>query len=277
MSDYPIPPWVGNADIPGVAATGMRLQMEREAQRAAALYRQKEMARQQTQDAVQKAQFDAEYGLRASQAGAKLNAMNQYQQAVSGGMDPIQAMLQFGPAMGSGAGEAAAIRGLTSKPPTWSELTTPSGANFMQSSKGQLVAERPPAATWTDATMQGAGGQSVLGQRNSQTGLFRALAQNAQEGAVTPRVRLAVTQLQRRERMIEQSLAKDEQMYESMSAMPEKSRKPATQQFIAAYEKRKADLKTLQDQIDQLTAGEGAPAAAPAAGGLKILSIRPAP
>lgn len=137
-----LPPWLTPSDPAPAAARGFQLGLHAGAQQASQRFQQMQMARMEQQDAMQQARWDAEMGIKAAEMARKHQAQMSYRQAIEGGMDPLDAMIRFGPEMGQQASaEAAAIRAMYAKEkpiPTWEEKTTPSGVPYMLSSTGQL-------------------------------------------------------------------------------------------------------------------------------------------
>ncbi len=124
---YPIPPWLhGPPDPAGTmlagyhAAANIALQNAGLAQRnriaqQEAQFRADEFAQnrdmQEQRIAMERAYKDQELGLKAQDAAQKYQAIREYQDSITNGMDPLDALLLYGPAMGSqSSAEAAAIR-----------------------------------------------------------------------------------------------------------------------------------------------------------------------
>src|SRR5688500_1328439 len=102
--NYPIPPWIAQgADPAAQYAQGLGIGVRIGAERAQQQYAQQQLLRQQAKDEFEKQytqaklQFDVDRVMRVQQAQAG------FQQAVQSGMDPSQALMQFGPAMGDSA------------------------------------------------------------------------------------------------------------------------------------------------------------------------------
>ncbi len=127
MSNYILPPWLhGPPDPAGTmlagyhAAAGIALQNAGLAQRnriaqQEAQFRADEFAQnrdmQEQRIAMERAYKDQELGLKAQDAAQKYQAIREYQDSITNGMDPLDALLLHGPAMGSqSSAEAAAIR-----------------------------------------------------------------------------------------------------------------------------------------------------------------------
>jgi hypothetical protein len=160
-----IPPWLIPADPAAYKAKGLGLGLEASSQRAAQAFREAQAAREQQMEEqrkqVQQAQWQQEYGLQqaaqqqsAQAAAAKFAAQKQYQDAVTGGMDPLQAILQFGPAMGQQASpEAAAIRSMQRKPaqtPLWVPGNDKTGEPGHWLEAGRVQQAQKPASTFED-------------------------------------------------------------------------------------------------------------------------------
>lgn len=150
-----IPPWIKPADPAAHMAQGMHIGIQIGAQQAEERFKQQQLAARQAQaDQEMSAQEAAQrfkevqaakneqmaardqslaeqkFSLAASSAAQKHQAMQEYQSAVTGGMDPNEAMLKWGPAMSANTGAAAAIRAheRESRAPMMpQEITLPSG------------------------------------------------------------------------------------------------------------------------------------------------------
>ncbi len=139
MPGLEIPPWIQAADPASHMARGMSIGVQLASQQAEERYRQAQLAQRQQQEAAQMSaqqaaqQFEEQYkmqaaaraeqqhsienqmakqaqDLAATQAAKKFEAIQNYTDAVNGGMDYNEAILKFGPGMGQGTAEAAAIR-----------------------------------------------------------------------------------------------------------------------------------------------------------------------
>ncbi len=170
-----IPPWLQQpADPASHMAAGMRIGVQIGAQQAEERYKQQALAARAAQEQQAQAQADAllrfkevqaakteqqtardqalaeqKFSLAASVAAQKHEAMQQYQAAIAGGMDPNDAILKFGPAMSANTGAAAALRARAQEqkqPKTWSQITMPGGIETLQSSTGDLRFPPRPAA-----------------------------------------------------------------------------------------------------------------------------------
>jgi hypothetical protein len=139
MPDAFLPPWIGTpADPAAETATGiglgqrdvaLRLQQQEE---QAAL---QEQAFQQQQQAQATALAQQKQQIATKAAADKASAVLSYQNALRGGTDPLQAILQYGPAMGQQASpEAAALRASYTAPkaalppPQWVPANDDTGA-----------------------------------------------------------------------------------------------------------------------------------------------------
>jgi hypothetical protein len=151
---YAIPPWLESANPAAYSAKGYGLGIQAGAEQAANRFKQQQMALQEQKAAQDQAQMQAEMGLRqqaeqdkqqqfasdlalqqqhqdllAQTAAQKSQAVLGYQQAIQGGMDPTEAILQFGPAMGQQASpEAAALRERNKQQAAWIPADLASGA-----------------------------------------------------------------------------------------------------------------------------------------------------
>jgi hypothetical protein len=136
-----------------MAARAAQQAQEQQQQDALMRFKEVQAAKQEQMTARDQALAEQKFSLAASEAAKKHQAFQQYQSAIAGGMDPNDAMLQFGPAMSANTGAAAAIRARTmeqKQPKSWQEVTMPSGLSTLQSSGGDIrFPPRPqrPAAT----------------------------------------------------------------------------------------------------------------------------------
>lgn len=112
-----LPPWIQPADEVGATVQGYHIGAQLGAQQAAQRFQELQMARLAEQSAQQQARWEAEFGLQkaqqeqqAKEAAAKFEAQNRYAQAVQGGMDPLTALVQFGPQMGQNVGAVASAQ-----------------------------------------------------------------------------------------------------------------------------------------------------------------------
>ena len=122
MAEYPIPPWLAPQDIPGLAQrsqiAGANIGLEQQAQSnqmklaaAAQRFKEQQAARQAQLESQEQARAETEMNLKLVAAANKNKAMQQYQQALDSGMDPLSAILKFGPRMEEpGAAMAAGLR-----------------------------------------------------------------------------------------------------------------------------------------------------------------------
>lgn len=136
-----IPPWIQPADPAAHMATGLQIGARLGAEQAAQQFQAMQMARQEQLQAQEQARFQAEFGLReaeakrtAEAAARKSAAILAYQQEVTSGGDPLQAILKYGPAMQEpGTAMGAAYRAMIPKatkptgPPQWVEEDPESG------------------------------------------------------------------------------------------------------------------------------------------------------
>jgi hypothetical protein len=188
----PVPDWLKPANPAEYKARGMGIGLEAAAQRAAQQFREAQLAREDQRMQVEQAQHAAEFGLKQQQAqmeqqqaqqaaqaaAAKMAAMQGYQDAVTGGMDPMKALIQFGPPAGMpGAPEAAAIQAQMTRPaPTWQKQDIGGIPALTSSAGGLRFPPRPPAAPeqWSDTTKT-VGGAQIPGQVSSRSGRFMPL------------------------------------------------------------------------------------------------------
>jgi serine phosphatase RsbU (regulator of sigma subunit) len=121
MPALEIPPWLQAADPAAHMARGMQIgvqlgaqraaeaakqqqaaeraqefQQQMSAEQAAQQFKMQQAARAEQMQAQEQARADAELQLKSSMAADKSKAILQYQESVKGGMDPLQAILQYG-------------------------------------------------------------------------------------------------------------------------------------------------------------------------------------
>ncbi len=146
-----IPPWMHGPADPGStylqgyhSAAAIALQNQEMAQRmriadmASSMRRDEFNSNQELQEqemAQRKAYQDAQLGLASDAAAKKYQAMQEYQQAVQGGMDPVDAILLIGPRMNVPAGTLSeAMRAKENRsnnvPPTMQTVTMPGGVDY---------------------------------------------------------------------------------------------------------------------------------------------------
>jgi hypothetical protein len=175
MASYQIPPWLESANPAAYSAKGYGLGIQAGAEEAANRFKQQQIALQQQKAAQDEAQMQAEMGLKqqaeqdkrqqfasdlalqqqhqdllAQTAAQKSQAILAYQQAIQGGMDPTDAILQYGPAMGQQASpEAAALREVNKQPAAWvpPDLETGAPGHFKLPGGGVHIPPgvKPPA------------------------------------------------------------------------------------------------------------------------------------
>lgn len=197
-----IPPWLIPADPAGFAARGMALGLQASGQRAenayraAALqersqaaaadlaaqeqarafeqqFRMQQAARAEQQNAQEMALAQQQHQLAAQAAGKKFEAMQNYENAVKGGMDPNSAILLYGPAMGQSTAEAAVIRAnAMRKPPapaTWEVKQGPGGEKAWVSSAGGFhMIPAPKAATAAKPAMTETSRWNLIDRTNKE-------------------------------------------------------------------------------------------------------------
>jgi hypothetical protein len=103
---YPIPNWISQgADPAAQYAQGLGIGVRIGAERAAQQYQQQALLRAQAQDEFEKQYKTQVLNLQVDKAMRVQQAQAGFQQAVQSGMDPSQALMQFGPAMGDSAAD----------------------------------------------------------------------------------------------------------------------------------------------------------------------------
>jgi hypothetical protein len=213
-----------SANPAAYSAKGYGLGIQAGAEEAANRFKQQQMALQQQKAAQDEAQMQAEMGLRqqaeqdknqqfasdlalqqqhqdllAQTAAQKSQAVLSYQQAIQGGMDPTEAILQFGPAMGQQASpEAAAIREQNKQQAAYVPANTVTGApaHFLQPGGQAQVIQMPETFTDESRTIEG---REVPGQINDKTHKWQAYSEPAYEqpGYVSPREKMESAAQQR--------------------------------------------------------------------------------
>lgn len=173
--DVAVPPWlnVGPQSFGNAAAEGAHLDLARQqadveaAMNATRLQIQKqqqdrEFAMQEQQEAFNREMKRTQISMAAQQVARKFQAQQQYQQLVAQGMEPAQAMLHVGPALGInmvGAGQLAHW-GTPPPPPTMIEI---GGKKFAQYNRTLHPIKDGP--DWVDEDING-----HKFQRNTTTG-----------------------------------------------------------------------------------------------------------
>jgi hypothetical protein len=106
VANYPIAPWFSQgADPAAQYAQGLGIGVRIGAERAAQQYQQQALLRAQAQDEFEKQYKTQVLNLQVDKAMRVQQAQAGFQQAVQSGMDPSQALMQFGPAMGDSAAD----------------------------------------------------------------------------------------------------------------------------------------------------------------------------
>jgi hypothetical protein len=247
-----LPPWlnVGPRDFGNAASEGARLNLARQqadmetAMNAVKIQVQKQQADREFAAMEQRHAFDtemkrSEIGMKAQQAARKFAAQQQYQSLVNSGVEPAEAMLKVGPALGVdmvGLGQLAKY----SKPPAPPNLISLGGNDFVQYA-GNLHPIRKQAK-WQQKEING-----HLFQENPDTGELKPLLHSGtDDGVLTPQEKERIKFLQNQIKMI--------------SSDPLAGRNPTSQMQLQKY----------VNEINSLTGGEveqeaPAPAAAPTA------------
>src|SRR5271170_5277492 len=100
-----LPPWIVAADPAKYEEAGLRIGESRASRAQEGAERDAAGERAQQELMLRQQQLEAQ----ATQAAQKYAAQRQYQDAIAGGADPLQALLKFGPAMGQGAAVGSAL------------------------------------------------------------------------------------------------------------------------------------------------------------------------
>lgn len=98
---YQIPPWLGApADPAQHFGVGMQMGIRLGAEQAAQQFQQQQMLRQQQQDEFERQYKNTVLQMKVDDATRKQSAIANYQQLLSQGMNPMDALRQVGPDMG---------------------------------------------------------------------------------------------------------------------------------------------------------------------------------
>lgn len=205
-----LPPWIQPADEAGQTAAGFQIGMHLGAQQAAqqnaaqsmALEKEKQAfieqagLRQMQLKAIEDAREQAKFGLQAAAAARKSDALLGYQKAVAEGMDPMKAMLQFGPGMGQPVtAVAAAARALAPKAqmtPTLLDLG--SGVKGVQAgNQFHLLPQPKEHAQWHTEERQSEDGSTFQVQVNDLTGEEKAAPRAPKPPGLTEEQRLRLS------------------------------------------------------------------------------------
>ena len=156
------------------AQRAQEFQQQMSAEQAAQQFKMQQAARQNQLAAQEQARADVETQLKASQMADRSKAILQYQAAIAGGMNSLDAMIKFGPGMGGQASpEAAALRAQQAdKPPVWVPANPNTGepAHYLE---GNKIAPPPRTTAYIPDTITTQSGQVIEGQRNTGTGEFK--------------------------------------------------------------------------------------------------------
>jgi hypothetical protein len=241
-----IPPWIQAADPAQYAAHGLQIGAQIGAQQAAQRFQEQQMQRKQQEDAQAQARWEAEYGLQAQAAARKHQAMQQYQQRISGGEDPMKVLMEIGPAAGlPGAMEAAAIRAQQIKPQRTIPMPTVEFADVAGQKVPYLVDRATGRGTWAPSGALSSGKPKQGMTDFQRMNLIRGLEKDADK-------------------------IRGENSFDIEGDMD-----PAwSKATVAKFKSAKDRYSKIAEQIRTLESGGEAGGAAP--GGLRILSISPA-
>jgi len=250
-----IPPWisVGPQSFGNAASEGARLDLARQqadteaAMNAVRLNLQKtqadrDFALQQEQHALDSEIKRTQLNIASQQAARRFAAQQQYTALVAGGMEPAQAMLRVGPALGInmvGAGQLARW-GQPPPPPQSIDFGNGQGGVYYNH---RYFPNKPAKPAWTDETVNG-----HLMQRNSETGELKPILHSGNDdGVLTAQEKARIKFLQDR--------------IKTNSARDLTGDTPSIQ----------AAIKADQDEIDRMTGGgddngTASPPAAPSGG-----------
>jgi hypothetical protein len=234
-----MPPWLIPASPADYAARGLGIGANIASARAAQAFRAAEQEREAQREAVRQAEWQQEMALaqeerkeKAQAAAERLSAMRSYQLALSSGMDPLAAMLQYGPAMGQqGSPEAAALRSLHMQP------KAPTRPPVTWRTEWRLDPERNEAVPWEVSST----GQSRLRQD------YLLKLRNEQVQARTAAAREAARQRQEFA-LLRQQMAQLDKDYAQFQGLKPKAGSPTAermQQNRDQYEKLKAKIDDL--------------------------------
>lgn len=175
----PLPSWLKPANPAEYAAEGMRIADSEQSRMASERAQSEQSARQDQELQMRQKQLEGQ----AQQAALKYQAQQGYQQAIASGVDPIQAILKFGPAMGASGDVGAAIRtraAMAPKPPPTIQMQQgPDGTMIpLLTAQGHTsviprsaYAQPQPPEQFTPSVRQ-IEGEDVPGQESSKTHRF---------------------------------------------------------------------------------------------------------
>jgi hypothetical protein len=258
-----LPSWIQGADPARYAAEGLRIgDSEREAQmesqqhaEAAARAQQQLQMRQQVLEA------------QATAAAQKHQAQQGYQQAISQGMDPTQAILKFGPMMGAGGAVGSALRLAQPKapptPPAIQMMPGPDGTQIpvlVQGGRGTVVPrtayQAPAAPEQFKPAVRQINGRDVQGQESSKTGRFIPFPSADQSGTVSPPQRLQIGIAQKKKTALEKTLADESQLL-ALAKKRANGKTPTHADLEAVETDLRRQSADLDGQISQLSGLEG--------------------
>jgi hypothetical protein len=266
-----LPPWLQPANEAQYMAEGLQLGASSAAVRAAQSLREQEMVRQSNIQQQEQARLEAQFQLIARQAAQKSQAQMQYQQAIQSGMDPLQALVQFGPQMGQPVTAAAsAMRAMAPKPiPKFSVQDLPGGQKVVSSSTGGFRVVNPPepVQTWAEQTTP-SGRKYML----SSQGDMRMEGAPAKAGALTAVQTRQLMGFQKRQANLEKLIDKDNEpgsIYSMAASHKGKAVTDKDKLILDAHDKNVKELDDINKQINGIydqAQGPAEPAEAPDAG-----------
>jgi hypothetical protein len=121
--NYQIPPWLAApADPAAHYGQGLQIGVRIGAEQAAQRYQQQQMLRAQAQDEFERQYKTEVLNLQVDQALRKQRAQMGFQAAVQQGMNPMEALMAFGPEMGESMGEILRAQGVAEQRTIANEL-----------------------------------------------------------------------------------------------------------------------------------------------------------
>lgn len=290
-----IPPWIQPADETAAAAQGFQIgarigsqQAQQQLEAAKQEFYQQQAIKEQQLAAQREARAQAEFGLQAAESARKLDAQLKYQEAIRNNMDPLKALLEFGPGMtGQASAEAAAIRSqqMQNKPaPSWQVQDLGGGMSAAVSSAGGFHQLRPPPQTATPQTGPVQGLPIIGPDGQPVSGMFAVPAASGKgvtihtkadtTGKLTQVERDQLHELERDQDRLQSQIDKAEDPLGPVGMLSQKDPKelkPAQAAMLAAHAKKKAEAGALQKQIDAIRArAKATQAAQPAEASPKV-------
>lgn len=258
-----LPKWLESADPARYAAEGLRIGDSETAERNAVAEHAAASSRAEEQLRLRQQQLEAQ----STAAAQKYQAQQGYQQALAQGVDPIHAILKFGPMMGRGDAVGAALRvqQAASKPqpaaPVIQMMAGPDGKQIpvlVQGGHASVVPRTaytpPPPQEQFKPAVRNINGRDVPGQESSKSGKFIPYPAGEQAGAVTPQQRLQMAAAQRKKTALEKTLG-DELQLLTLAKKRAGGKTPTHADLEAVETELRQQTDDLDGQISQLAGG----------------------